>query len=86
MVDRTELGRRLHMLRWGRWTLLEVQRATGVPQSNISRWERAEGKEYPPTRKLAKLAEFYEIKVAELFDPDFDMRAWFDGQPQGQAA
>lgn len=39
-VDLKEMGRRIHMLRWRRWSLQELEKATGISQSNLSRYER----------------------------------------------
>lgn len=82
MVGKEELGRRLHLLRWGHWTLREIQIKTGIPQSNVSRWERGIGKRYPDLDGLAALAALYGVAVSDLLDPDYDTRVWSNGITQ----
>jgi transcriptional regulator with XRE-family HTH domain len=53
-LDLKEMGRRIHMLRWGRWSLLELEELTGIPQSNLSRYER--GASRPTVDRIAVLA------------------------------
>ncbi len=71
IVDRRELGLRLHMLRFAcGWSLRDVEERTGIPQTTLSRWERARDKTYPDLDRLAQLAELYGLTVARLLDPE----------------
>lgn len=53
-VDLKEMGRRIHMLRWRRWSLQQLEEATGISQSNLSRYER--GVVRPTIDRLVVLA------------------------------
>jgi transcriptional regulator with XRE-family HTH domain len=86
VIDRKELGRRLHMLRFDRFTLLQVEQATGIPQSNLSRLERGIGRTDPKMGVLIRLARFYGVDWRDLVDPDFDTRAWTNRRRQTSAA
>lgn len=77
VVDRTELGGRLQALRFrDHLTTRDVEAATGIPNTTVARWERAAGKEYPETARLARLADLYGVSVSELLDPDTPSRVW----------
>jgi transcriptional regulator with XRE-family HTH domain len=79
LIDRRELGARLHMLRWRRgWSARHVEQLTGIPEASLLRWERAVGKRYPGTDRISRLADVYEVDLSELLDPDQDMRVWFN--------
>lgn len=79
IVDRLELGRRIRILRFDRRSSLrQLNQQTGVPSSNVSRWERAAGKEYPPLDSLAAVASYLGVWIGDLLDPDFDTRVWLN--------
>ena len=50
-------------------TLLDIQRATGISNQNLSRWEQ--GKVLPNIDFCVKLADFYGISLDELIGRDF---------------
>ena len=50
-------------------SLLEVQKATGISNSNLSRWEQ--NKVLPNIDFCVKLADYYEITLDELIGRDF---------------
>lgn len=79
LIGREELGVRLHMLRWHRgWSARHVEQLTGIPEASLLRWERAVGKRYPDTDRVAALAAVYGVAMADLLDPDYDTRVWFN--------
>ena len=45
-------------------SLLDVERATGISNENLSRWER--GKNLPNIDFCVQLADYYEITLDEL--------------------
>ena len=49
-------------------SLLDLEKATGISNQNLSRWER--GKSLPSIDFCVKLADFYEISVDELIGRD----------------
>lgn len=50
-------------------TLLDIERATGISNQNLSRWEQ--GKVLPNIDFCVKLADFYGISLDELIGRDF---------------
>lgn len=86
LIDRFTLGLRLHTLRFatpGRPSAKEVADGSQVvSESTLLRWEQAEEGGHPDPAKLARLCAFYgavlhaDVQVADLLDPDFDMRVW----------
>ncbi len=87
ITDRRELGLRLHTLRYDRgWSLLEVEGKTGIPQSTLSRWERARGNAYPDVERLATLAALYGTSVSDLLDGDLTSRVWSKRRSKALAA
>lgn len=87
LVSRKELGLRLHTLRYDRgWKLIDVETKTGIPQSTLSRWERARGKGYPDVERLAILADLYGTEVSALLDGDLTSRVWSKPDPKQAAA
>lgn len=50
-------------------TLLEVEKATGIKNSNLSRWEQ--NKVLPNIDFCVKLADYYGITIDELIGRDF---------------
>lgn len=49
-------------------SLLDLEKATGISNQNLSRWER--GKALPSIDFCVKLADFYGITVDELIGRD----------------
>jgi transcriptional regulator with XRE-family HTH domain len=87
MVDLKELGGRLRALRFALgYSTREVARNTGIPNTTIARWERAGGRTFPDTDKLARLCSFYGVSLEELLDPDTPSRVWFTGSMQASEA
>lgn len=87
LVDRKELGERLHLLRFTRgWSLREVEDRTQIPEATLGRWERAKGKKYPDVERLGTLAKLYEVEVSDLLDGDLTSRAWPKPIPKRAAA
>ena len=53
-------------------TLKELEKATGINNGNISRWERNEV--IPSIDACTKLADFYEISIDELIGRDYNRK------------
>ncbi|MDE7079935.1 MAG: helix-turn-helix domain-containing protein [Clostridia bacterium] len=50
-------------------TLLDIEKATGISNSNLSRWEN--GKVIPSILFCEQLADYYGISLDELVGRDF---------------
>ena len=75
-MDRPSPLRARRLLRGLR--LRDVERATGIADTVVSRLERGEAKLLGP--RLRRLAEFYQTPPARLAD---EMRAWTDRPDAG---
>lgn len=51
-------------------SLLDVERETGIDNSNLSRWEQ--GKVLPSIYFCEKLADYYGVTLDELIGRDFE--------------
>ncbi len=51
-------------------TLNKMSRLSGIPFSNLSRWER--GLRHPGAKNLARLARIYDVKMEIFFEEDTD--------------
>lgn len=66
MIDRSEIGSRLRMLREAKGlSTLKVGKILGVSHSALSMYET--GKRIPKDDIKAKLADFYGLSIDELF-------------------
>ena len=65
MGDSEGIGQRIRVLRQKlNYTQIQVEKATGIPQSNLSEFEN--GKLIPTIQTLFKIAKFFGVSVAYL--------------------
>jgi transcriptional regulator with XRE-family HTH domain len=69
MIDKKAIGARIHMLRFERgWSLKDLEKASGVSESMLSRYEHGKLKGDAPLRKLDRIAGAFDRSVAYLLD------------------
>ena len=69
MSERNSIGEKIRRLRLEmNYTQKDIQRGTGIPQSNLSELER--GRFTPQLKTLRKLADFLGINLSYLLDVD----------------
>lgn len=88
LVSRHTFGTTIRLLR-GRRSMDEVELATGIPKSALSRWER--GLVWPEVDRLTKLCDYLEVTPNQVlgYDPlpdDSLTRAWLTSVPQSLSA
>ncbi|NLI40308.1 MAG: helix-turn-helix transcriptional regulator [Caldisericales bacterium] len=65
MGDSESIGQRIRVLRQKlNYTQTQVEKATGIPQSNLSEFEN--GKLVPTIQTLFKIARFFGVSIAYL--------------------
>ena len=66
-IDRKAIGAKIHMLRWKRgWSLKDLEEASGVSQSMLSRYER--GSHPASLERLGQIAEALGSSLDYLLD------------------
>jgi XRE family transcriptional regulator, regulator of sulfur utilization len=66
-IDRKAIGRRIHVLRWEKgWSLKDLEDASGVSQSMLSRYER--GSHPASLERLGQIAEALGSSLQYLLD------------------
>lgn len=87
MIDKDEVGRRLHLLRFDRglragmgkgYSTKQVETLIrkAVSEATILRWEKGVTDGLPSYEGLAVLCDFYGVDVSDMLDPHFDTRVW----------
>jgi transcriptional regulator with XRE-family HTH domain len=87
-ITRENFGITLRMLRGPR-SLEQIEEASGIPKSALSRWER--GLVWPEVDRLARVCEVLGVRVDQVLGyaplpDDWASRAWSYGQPQTLSA
>jgi len=63
------LGKFLKFLREQKGlSLREVQKATGIPNAYLSQLETGDRRKIPSPQRLRKLADYYNVKIAQLLE------------------